>query len=145
MSAIITSVLPGDEVHISVDPTTEPFWEAAKHRQLVAPQCADCGTFRLPPTPFCPSCQSRNLDYPELSGSATVFSFSIVRGYPGHPELILAPAVVDLEGAPGARLVTNIVGVDPDEIHIDMALEVDYSPIVDGWLLPVFRPAVAPS
>ena len=37
---------------LAVNHTTEPFWEAAKQRRLVAPQCADCGSFRMPPTPF---------------------------------------------------------------------------------------------
>lgn len=141
MSKVVARALPAENVRISTDPHTEPFWLAAKERRLTAPRCGACGTFRLPPSPFCPRCRSQRVDWVELSGRAEVFSFSVVRGVPGDPGLTLVAAVVDLPDAPGARLVSNIVGVDPDAVHIGMALTVDFSPIQDGWLLPVFRVA----
>jgi uncharacterized protein len=135
----LATTIPGELVHIAVNKTTEPFWEAAKQRRLAAPQCADCGAFRMPPTPFCPHCQSPAVDWVELSGAATVYSFAVVHGFPGLPDLTLVPAVVDLPDAPGARLVSNIVDVAPAEVTIGMPVRVDFSPIADGWLLPVFR------
>ncbi|MEZ0351958.1 Zn-ribbon domain-containing OB-fold protein [Mycobacterium sp. pR1184] len=139
--ATLATALPGEHVRIAVNKDTEPFWQAAKEGRLVAPQCAHCGTFRLPPTPFCPNCQSTELDWTELSGVATVYSFAVVHGIPGAPELIVVPAVVDLPDAPGARLVSNIVDIAPTDVTIGMALRVDFSPIADGWMLPVFRAA----
>ncbi|WP_395108006.1 Zn-ribbon domain-containing OB-fold protein [Actinomadura sp. SCN-SB] len=134
--------LPADHVRITTDTSTEPFWQAAKEKRLVAPKCADCGTFRLPPTPFCPECQSTNVDWTQLSGRATVFSFSVVHGFPGLPDITLVPAILDLPDAPGARLVSNVVDVDPEKVEIGMQVEVLFSPISDGWLLPLFRPTV---
>ncbi|MGW0582643.1 OB-fold domain-containing protein, partial [Streptomyces sp. NPDC002920] len=64
-----------------------------------------------------------------------------VHGYPGLPDLTLVPAVVELPDAPGARLVTNVIGVEPENVRIGMALTIDFHPITDGWLLPVFRVA----
>ncbi|MGV0793544.1 Zn-ribbon domain-containing OB-fold protein [Mycolicibacterium sp. XJ1819] len=139
--AALATPLPGEHVRIAVNKDTEPFWQAAKERRLVAPQCAECGTFRLPPTPFCPDCQSKNVNWVELRGDAIVYSFAVVHGIPGMPDLTVVPAVVDLPDAPGARLVSNIVDVDPADVAIGMALRVDFSPIADGWLLPVFRAA----
>jgi hypothetical protein len=49
--------------------------------------------------------------------------------------------VVNLPDAPGVRLVSNVVGVDPAEVAIGTDLIVDFHPIADGWLLPVFRVA----
>jgi uncharacterized OB-fold protein len=137
--ATLATTLPGKHVRIAVNKDTEPFWQAAKERRLVAPQCSDCACFRLPPTPFCPACQSTAVTWVELSGDAIVYSFAVVHGIPGMPELILVPAVVDLPDAPGARLVSNIVGVAPADVTIGMPLRVDFSPISDGWMLPVFR------
>ncbi|OCB24393.1 acyl dehydratase [Mycobacterium malmoense] len=148
MSAPVTTLatpLPGEHVRIAVNKHTEPFWQAAKERRLVAPQCADCGAFRLPPTPFCPGCQSKAVNWVQLSGKATVYSFAIVHGIPGIPELTLVPAVVDLPDAPGARLVSNVIDIAPADVKIGMALRVDFSPITDGWMLPVFRPDTGPS
>jgi uncharacterized OB-fold protein len=135
----LATTIPGEHIRIAVNETTEPFWEAAKQHRLVVPQCADCGTFRLPPTPFCPNCQSKNLSWPELSGDATVYSFAVVHGFPGIPDLLLVPAVLDLPDAPGARLVSNIVDVAPTDVAIGMRVHVDFTPIADGWMLPVFR------
>lgn len=141
MSKVVARALPAENVRISTDPHTEPFWLAAKERRLVAPRCGECGTFRLPPTPFCPRCRSQRVDWVDLSGHAEVFSYSVVRGIPGNPDLTLVATVVDLPDAPGARLVSNIVGVDPEAVRIGMKLTVDFSPIQDDWLLPVFRVA----
>ena len=138
-TTILATTIPGEHVRIAVNKDTEPFWQAAKERRLVAPQCADCQTFRLPPTPFCPNCQSKTVKWIELSGAATVYSFAVVHGFPGMPDLVLVPAVLDLPDAPGARLVSNVVDVAPAEVSIGMSLRVDFSPIADGWLLPIFR------
>jgi len=138
---VLATALPGETVHITTSPTTEPFWAAAKQRRLVAPRCARCGHFRLPPTPYCPECQSNEVDWMTLSGRAEVYSFAVVHGFPGLPDLTLVPVVVDLPDAPGARLVSNVVDIDPAEVTIGMALTVDFHPIADGWLLPVFRKA----
>jgi len=133
------TALPSDYVQITTNPVTEPFWQAAKERRLVAPQCSDCGTFRLPPTPYCPSCQSTAVDWTELSGRAEIFSFAVVHGFPGYPDITLVPVVVDLPDAPGARLVSNLVDVDPTTVEIGQQLTVDFHPITEGWMLPVFR------
>ena len=140
MSAGLAQALPGDQVHITTSPDSEPFWEAAKEGRLVALQCGNCGHFRMPPTPFCPNCQSKAVEWPTLSGRATVISYSVVHCFPGIKDIVLVAAVLDLEGAPGARLVTDIVEVDPDDVQIGMEVEVLFSPIADGWKLPLFRP-----
>jgi uncharacterized protein len=140
-TAKLATALPAEAVKISVDPSTEPFWQAARERRLVAPRCADCGKFRLPPSPFCPYCQSTAVDWTELSGRGTVYTFTVIHGFPGLPGITLVPAVVDLPDAPGARLVSNVIGTDPAEISIGTELSVEFHPISDGWLLPVFRVA----
>lgn len=135
----LATALPSDYVTITTNPTTEPFWQAAKERRLVAPQCGECGTFRLPPTPYCPACQSSAVEWTELSGRAEIYSFAVVHGFPGYPDLTLVPVVVDLPDAPGARLVSNLIDVDPATVTIGQQLVVDYHPITEGWMLPVFR------
>ncbi|SHN17079.1 Zn-ribbon domain-containing OB-fold protein [Cryptosporangium aurantiacum] len=133
------TALPPEYVRIATDPATEPFWNAAKDERLVAPKCARCGHFRLPPTPFCPECRSTDVEWVELSGQATVFSFAVVHGFPGLPDITLVPVVVDLPDAPGARLVSNVIDVAPDDVYIGMPLHVTFGPISDGWKLPLFR------
>lgn len=139
----LATALPSDYVRITTNPVTEPFWDAAKEHRLVTPKCVDCGTFRLPPTPYCPECQSTAVDWIELSGRAVVYSFAVVHGFPGYPDVTLVPVVLDLPDAPGARLVSNLIDIDPADVEIGMSVTVDFHPITEGWMLPVFRAASA--
>jgi uncharacterized OB-fold protein len=141
MTALATTMPPAS-IRITTDGWTAPYWEAAQREQLAVPRCRDCGTFRFPPWPFCPECRSQDTEWVALSGRASVFSFSVVRGLPGQPELLLVAAVVEFPDAPGVHLVTNLVDVDPDEVTIGMPVDVMFVDIADGWKLPVFRAAV---
>jgi len=135
--------VPGDHIRITTDAWTEPFWQAAKEHRLTAAQCGNCGHFRMPPTAFCPECQSQNVKWPTLPGTGTVFSFAICTRspFPDVPDFVYVPVVVDLDGAPGARLVTNLVGVLAENVAIGDKVRVDWNPIQDEWVLPIFRPA----
>jgi uncharacterized OB-fold protein len=95
----------------------------------------------MPPTPFCPQCQSRTVEWVDLAGEATVYSYAVVRGLPQFADLVLVAAILDLPDAPVARIVSNVVDIVPEEVSIGMRVEVDFLPITDGWLLPVFRAA----
>ncbi len=135
----LSTTLPPETIRITTDSHTEPFRAAARARRLVAPRCASCGTFRLPPSPFCPECQSQEVDWVALTGRARLFSFSVVRGLPGLAEIVLVPVVLELDGAPGVHLVSNLVGADPEAVKIGDEVEVDFVDIADGWVLPIFR------
>jgi hypothetical protein len=49
-------------------------------------------------------------------------------------------ALVDLEE--GIRMMTNVVGCPPDEVHSGMAVAVTWEPLSDGRQLPLFRPVM---
>jgi uncharacterized OB-fold protein len=126
---------------LSTDQWTEPFWRAASERRLTAAQCAGCGTFRMPPTPFCPECLSQQIDWPSLSGEGTVFSYTVVRRAI-TPEmegaLPYVPALVDLDGAPGARLITTIVDVPVEAVRVGARVRVVWIERTDGVVIPCF-------
>jgi len=135
-------VLPGDGIRISTNPDTEPFWQAAKERRLTACQCGDCGRFRMPPSPYCPHCLSKAKEWPVLPGTGSVFSFAICSKNPATgADYVYVPVVVDIDGAPGARLIGNLTGCDAEDVRIGMKVEVEWTAIQDGWLLPNFRAA----
>jgi uncharacterized OB-fold protein len=50
-------------------------------------------------------------------------------------------AVVVVELAEGARMISTVVGVDPHGIEIGMPVEVDFEDVTPEISLPVFRPA----
>jgi len=134
--------IPGAFVNIAMDRWTAPFWQAAKTGSLVAARCGTCGRFRMPPGPFCPSCRSQQVDWPVLSGEGILYSFAICHRspFPEQPDFTYVPAVVELPDAGNVRLVTNLVEVDTDAVRIGMRLRVVFSPITDGWQVPLFKP-----
>jgi uncharacterized OB-fold protein len=127
------------------DDSTQPFWDAARADRLVAPRCTTCGTFRLPPSPFCFQCQQQEVEWVELPGTGTVYTFTVVR-HPLHPDLADAcpyvSGVVELDGTQGAgaRMVVNIVDCDPETIAIGDRVEVVWEHLAGDMSTPRFRP-----
>jgi len=124
------------------DASTQPFWDAAKEERLVVPKCTNCGTFRLPPSPFCFNCQQRGVEWVELPGTGTVASFTVVR-HPLHPDFLeccpYVSGIVELDGTQGAgaRMLVNIVDVDVDALRIDDRVKIAWERVNDE--MTVFR------
>ena len=122
---------------------TQFFWDGVKAHRLLIQRCRGCGTLRHPPRPMCPHCHSLEWDSIEASGRGTVYSFVI----PHHPPLPWFPepyvvALVELEE--GTRLVTNVVGVAPENVSIGMPVRVHFEAFDDGLVLPLFTPEDRP-
>jgi hypothetical protein len=129
---------------ISPDPTTSPFWDACRKRELRLQRCADCGVFRQPPSPGCPRCGSAHSDWPLLSGRGTVFSYTIVHHAAVPPLAAEVPynvVVVELDDAPGARLISNLLDVAPDDVAVGMRVQVVWDEARPDVVLPRFRRA----
>ena len=88
---------------------------------------------------MCGDCQSTNWESIEASGKGTVHSYTVmhhppVPGY-GFPIPI---GLIDLEE--GTRIVANIKGCEPDDIHIGMKVEclIEAAGEDDDLMLPFF-------
>lgn len=127
----------------AADVTSQEFWDAANRRQLLIKRCDRCGRAHFYPRPFCPHCWSQAVRWEPASGQAIVYTFSIVRrndlpAFRGRVPYVAA--VVQLTEGP--RMMTNLVGVDPTEVRVGMAVVVDFVPAGEdgGSLIPVFGP-----
>jgi uncharacterized OB-fold protein len=126
------------------EPSAEsaPFWAAAKERRLLIPRCNSCGSIWFPPTHACPSCGSVDRSWVEASGRGTVFSFVVVHriyhpGFAGKVPYVVA--VIELEE--GLRLLSNVVGVAPDQVRCDMPVRVTFEERRGDMIIPQFVPA----
>jgi uncharacterized OB-fold protein/acyl dehydratase len=116
------------------------FWfEGAKHHRLLIQRCTACGRLRHPPEPMCPQCQSLQWDAVESSGRGVVYSF-VVNHYPQVAafDYPLVVALIELEE--GTRLISNVVGVEPRDVHVGLAVEVEFADFDPDLTLPQFRP-----
>lgn len=129
---------------VSPDANTQPFWDACRKRELRLQRCSDCGRFRQPPLPGCARCGSKLCDWPLLSGAGTVFSYTVVH-HAAVPSLAATVpynvVVVELDDAPGARLISNLLDVPPEEMAIGMRVAVAWDEVRDDLVLPRFRRA----
>lgn len=122
------------------DDVTRPFWEACGRRVLCFQQCTACGHRWLPASVVCPRCWVSDTQWTPASGHATVFSFAVYhRVY--HPafKALLPYVVAVIELAEGPQLVSNVVGIAPQDVRVGMPVRLTFIE-VEGVALPVFRP-----
>ncbi len=120
---------------------SRPFWEALRQHKLTMPKCSACGHRWFPPTLLCPSCRSAEVVWEPVSGRGKVFSFvNFHRNY--HKgfadERPYCVAVVALEEGP--RMISNVIGIAPDEVRCDMPVEVVFEDITETATLAKFKP-----
>jgi uncharacterized OB-fold protein len=145
MTDIRQGVYPSPIDDPYADEATQPFWDAAAQGRLVGYRCTNCGTYQLPPQPFCFTCQHRQFEWIDLPGTGTVYSFTVVR-HPLAPHLQQAVpyvgAVVEVDGTQGAgaRMLVNIIDCDVDAIRIGDKVRVVFEKVSDTLTVPRFTP-----
>jgi uncharacterized OB-fold protein len=119
------------------------FWSGGAQGALMIHRCRACGRYFHPPAPVCFRCRSTEVGPEAVSGRATVATFSINR-YPWHEEFPppYVVALVELVEQPDVRLTTNIMGCDPESVHIGQEVEVAFEEWDDVWI-PIFRPVAS--
>jgi uncharacterized OB-fold protein len=122
------------------NPTTAPFFEAARRHELVLQRCPRDGFFFYPRS-RCPSCLGADWGWERVSGSGRVHSFTIDRV--GHLPALrkLAPyaiAIVELDEGP--RLTARLVECDVEAVKVGMRVVAAFEDVEDASLVH-FRPA----
>ncbi len=125
----------------TADATTLPFWQAASEHRLVVQRCTACGRTRLPPAPVCAGCRSDGADWQEVSGRGEVYTYTVVhRPVAAGQALPFVIAVVALEDAGGVRIISNLVGADPEAVAIGLPVELVWEDMSADLAIPRFRP-----
>lgn len=123
-----------------VTSANEAFWNATGEGRLVLQRCSSCGTVAWPTRRHCASCWTESLVDFDASGRGTVYSYTIVRkgqmDYKDAGPFVVAYVELD----EGPRVMTNIVECEPDEVAVDMAVEVVFHDTGHGNSLYRFRP-----
>ena len=122
---------------------TREFWEGCKRGELLMQRCIDCGTFRFFPRPMCHVCNSLAAEWSKVSGRGKIFSWVVVRrGSPSFADDVPYVVVsVQLAEQDDLRIFGNIEGCLPQDIKLDMALEVFFDDVTADISLPKWKPA----
>ena len=134
--------LPAEFAEIGPDSWTEPFWLAAREHRLTIPTGVNCGTFRFPPGPFCYACQHQDVEQVQVPGTGTVYTFTVARHGVVPALAAFVPyvvAVIELDGAPGVRVIGNIVESDPEAVEVGSRVEVAWDDVTDEVTIPRYR------
>lgn len=125
---------------------TRGYWEGAGRGELVLQRCGDCAVVQQRPRGVCATCLSSNIEHFVASGRGTVYTYTVTnqnqaRGFAEACPYVMA--YVDLEE--GVRVLTNIVGCDPDSVSIGQAVVVDFATPEredgEAFAVPRFTPA----
>jgi uncharacterized OB-fold protein len=124
-------------------PETKPFWDAANAGRFIVQQCRTCQKFQYPYRGLCCHCWAGELDEREASTGAVFTHSTIYRNDTAgfEHDVPYVAAMVQLDDDRGGLMVqTNIIGCDPDSVHIGMPVEVTFEKTVDGRQIPMFTP-----
>jgi uncharacterized OB-fold protein len=122
---------------------TQPFWDFTRAHELRYQQCRDCATIVFYPRYHCTHCTGFDLEWKLSAGLGRIYTYSVIRRS-RHPAFAaLVPYVIAwVDVDEGFRLMTHIVGADPDDPASGLAID---APVEVEWLdretlaLPAFR------
>lgn len=120
-----------------------PFWNSLKEGRLSIPQCRSCGHWIFFPRRHCDKCWSQDLEWKEVKGTGTLYTFTLTR-VPTLPdfadEMPQKLAVIELDE--GVRINTTLIGLEEAEIVVGMRVKPVFDTVKpDGTTLLRFTAA----
>lgn len=117
---------------------SDTFYAGCREGRLLLQQCGDCSRWQFYPRMLCSHCGGRDLRWRSASGRGRIATFTVVR----HPisaayEAPYVVALVDLEEGP--RMMSHIVGCDPESVAVGAAVAVHFESWSDTLTMPVFQ------
>lgn len=123
------------------DADSAPYMEAALDGRLAVQRCGSCEHCQLYGRALCEVCGA-DVTWVDATGAGTVASWTIIRQNHSRPWREMLPyvvALVDLDEGP--RVMTNIVGCEPDAVSIGMRVKVRFERLTDEAAIALFEPA----
>ena len=120
----------------------EEFWAHCSEERLCFQACTSCGTWRHLPRLMCAACGSADWEWRQSSGRGRLYSWTVTHQammpqfVPYVPYVV---AVVELEEQ--IRMISELRGVEPANLALDLPVTVEFERLEGGVALPIFRRA----
>jgi uncharacterized protein len=134
------------------DARTAEYFAAAERGELVIPRCDACRRRCWYPERACPACGGDRFTWTPVTGRGRLYSWAVVRRafLPAFAEMVpFVTALVALDDDPEVRIVSYVVGCDPDTLAVDDPLEAVFRPLAfptvpdRSVMVPMFVPATS--
>jgi uncharacterized OB-fold protein len=102
-------------------PTTQPFWDGLRQHKVLLQYSPSTDKWVFYPRVLAPRTLSDDLEWRQVSGAGTLYSYTVARRPTAPPWADSVPqllAIVELDEGP--RLSTELVNVEPEKIKIGM-------------------------
>jgi uncharacterized protein len=124
-------------------PVSRPFWDGLAQHRILVQYSPSQQRYVFYPRTLAPGNLADDLEWREIDGSGTLYTFTVARRPTGPPWTDALPqllAVVQWDAGP--KISTELVGVEPSDIRIGMRVSpVFYDLPGAGITLLRYRPA----
>lgn len=124
-------------------PTSAPFWDALAEHRIVIQYSPSTQAYVFYPRVLAPRTLAADLEWREISGMGTLYSFTVARRPVGPHFADAVPQILGIvEWDEGPRFSTEIVDVAPEELSVGMRLKpvfCDYPDALAGTGVTMLR------
>lgn len=124
-------------------PVSRAFWDGLAQRRILIQYSPSLQCYVFYPRTLAPGTLADDLEWREIDGAGTLYTFTVARRPTGPPWAEALPqllAVVQWDAGP--KFSTELVEVDPDDIRIGMRVQPVFYDLPEGNItLLKYRPA----
>lgn len=121
-----------------IDPINAEFWYVQQDGVLRFQRCTGCGQFRHLPRYMCCECGSTAYEWSPVSGKGELYSWTVTHQV-FHPSFDVPFIAAVVEFPEGVRMMSQLVDIEPKQLHLGMAVEVEFRILSEGFQTPVYR------
>ena len=87
---------------------------------------------------MCSDCGSTEYEWSPVSGEGELYSWTVTHQV-FHPRFEVPFIAAVVEFPEGVRMMSQLVGVDPEQLHLGMKVGVEFKEITEEFKTPVYR------
>jgi uncharacterized OB-fold protein len=123
----------------TIDPDSKAYWEAAKLNKLMVQYAVDTNEYFLYSKRLTNAQNSSNIEWKEVSGQGKIYSYTVIHAPAGPAFTEEVPYIVaSIKLKEGARIISNIITDNIDEISIGDKVKVIFDKQDEEFTIPKF-------